>query len=152
MSFDLVFKVKIQTAGICLILTFCASPKSIVSKNNGNYPSGGAPSCVFAYASKVYNTHPCPSLSGVFSITHRSVHLPTSYSTSEICKMPLSKPKPSEIAAQAKKTYIPYIRDNFSGTWPPTSYLCHSESLIATPTGQTTSHCRFGMSQERNLP
>ncbi|RDL33909.1 Uncharacterized protein BP5553_08277 [Venustampulla echinocandica] len=47
--------------------------------------------------------------------------------------MPPSRPKPSEIAAEAKKTYIPYIRHNFSSQWPPTSFLCHSESLIAPP-------------------
>lgn len=39
-----------------------------------------------------------------------------------------SKPKPSEIAAEAKKTYIPYIR-SACPQWPTTSYLCHSDSL-----------------------
>ncbi|KAB8293295.1 hypothetical protein EYC80_007624 [Monilinia laxa] len=42
--------------------------------------------------------------------------------------MPPSKPKPSEIAAEAKKTYIPYIR-SACPQWPTTSYLCHSDSL-----------------------
>ena len=57
--------------------------------------------------------------------------------------MPPSKPKPSEIASEAKKTYIPYIAQNFSSQWPATSYLCHSESLIArSPKNQL--HPRFG--------
>ncbi|KAF8860978.1 hypothetical protein BDZ45DRAFT_648189 [Acephala macrosclerotiorum] len=58
--------------------------------------------------------------------------------------MPPSKPKPSEIAAEAKKSYIPYIRENFSGEWPPTSFLCHSESMVALPRpDDETLHCRF---------
>jgi hypothetical protein len=57
--------------------------------------------------------------------------------------MPPSKPKPSEIAAEAKKTYIPYIRQNYSSQWPAQSFLCHSESLVAQPP-QVTRHCRFG--------
>jgi hypothetical protein len=45
--------------------------------------------------------------------------------------MPPAKPKPSEIAAETKKTYIPWIRQNLSADWPSTSYLCPSESMIA---------------------
>lgn len=57
--------------------------------------------------------------------------------------MPSSRPKPSEIAVEAKKTYIPYIRDNFSEHWPTQSFLCYSDSIIAGPS-QTDRHCRFG--------
>jgi hypothetical protein len=68
--------------------------------------------------------------------------------------MPPSKPKPSEIAAEAKKNYIPYIRDNFSDRWAPISYLCFSESIPAKPPPRYDSgermneliyHARFGM-------
>ena len=59
--------------------------------------------------------------------------------------MPPSKPKPSEIAAEAKKTYIPYIRSTFQSEWPATSFLCYSESMIAQPPPkETAQHCRFG--------
>ncbi|KAH8665728.1 hypothetical protein BGZ60DRAFT_54159 [Tricladium varicosporioides] len=58
--------------------------------------------------------------------------------------MPPSKPKPSEIAAEAKRTYIPYIRQTLSDQWPPTSYLCHSESLpIPEPTETRQVHFAF---------
>lgn len=58
--------------------------------------------------------------------------------------MPPSKPKPSEIAAEAKKTYIPYIRNNCSAQWPSTSYLCYSESMPAqSPAPKDMLHCRF---------
>ncbi|KAG0647186.1 hypothetical protein D0Z07_7062 [Hyphodiscus hymeniophilus] len=56
--------------------------------------------------------------------------------------MPPAKLKPSEIAAEAKKTYIPYIRQNYNTQWPAQSFLCHSESLAAGP-AQITRHCRF---------
>ncbi|PQE23664.1 Mitochondrial chaperone bcs1 protein [Rutstroemia sp. NJR-2017a BVV2] len=46
--------------------------------------------------------------------------------------MPPAKLKPSEIAAEAKKTYIPYIRHTFT-QWPIVSYLCHSDSLQGQP-------------------
>jgi hypothetical protein len=48
-------------------------------------------------------------------------------------EMPASKPKPSEIAAEAKKIYIPYVRQNFGAQWPATSFLCYSETLVAQP-------------------
>jgi len=57
--------------------------------------------------------------------------------------MPPSKPKPSEIAAEAKKTYIPYIRQNFQSQWPTQSFLCYSESLEAPP-AVVPKHVRFG--------
>ncbi|KAH8819794.1 hypothetical protein F5884DRAFT_26559 [Xylogone sp. PMI_703] len=56
--------------------------------------------------------------------------------------MPPSKPRPLDVAAEAKKTYIPYIRQNFSSQWPATSYLCHSESMVA-PRPPQPRHCRF---------
>ncbi|PQE06954.1 Mitochondrial chaperone bcs1 protein [Rutstroemia sp. NJR-2017a WRK4] len=46
--------------------------------------------------------------------------------------MPPAKLKPSEIAAEAKKTYIPYIRHTFT-QWPIVSYLCHSDTLKDQP-------------------
>jgi hypothetical protein len=58
--------------------------------------------------------------------------------------MPPSKPKPSEIAAEAKRIYIPYIRDNFRVQWPATSFLCYSESLVAQPP-LSKLPIRFGM-------
>lgn len=61
-----------------------------------------------------------------------------------LCTMPPSKLKPSEVAAEAKKTYIPYIRQHCSEDWPPTSYLCHSDSIVASrPLPQDALHCRF---------
>ncbi|TVY23701.1 hypothetical protein LHYA1_G007840 [Lachnellula hyalina] len=57
--------------------------------------------------------------------------------------MPPSKPKPSEIAAEAKRTYIPYIRQNFSEIWPSTSFLCYSESMCAQPSGHLDRQARF---------
>ncbi|KAK6580026.1 hypothetical protein PZA11_007734 [Diplocarpon coronariae] len=58
--------------------------------------------------------------------------------------MPPSKPKPSEIAAEAKRTYIPYIRQNFSSQWPPTSFLCWTESMAVQPQlKENMQYCRF---------
>ncbi|KAH6694216.1 hypothetical protein BKA61DRAFT_259536 [Leptodontidium sp. MPI-SDFR-AT-0119] len=58
--------------------------------------------------------------------------------------MPPSKPKPSEIAAEAKKTYIPYIRSTLNDKWPATSYLCYSEAMVAQPPAkENAQHCRF---------
>lgn len=66
--------------------------------------------------------------------------------------MPPSKPKPAEIASEAKKTYIPYIRNNCSQQWPPTSYLCYSETMPAQPPQpKDMLHCRFGMSPTLSL-
>jgi hypothetical protein len=62
-------------------------------------------------------------------------------------RMPPSKPKPSEIAVEAKKSYIPYIRTNFSAQWPSTSYLCHSESVKSPPgNAALRDNPRFGIS------
>ncbi|RKF55836.1 hypothetical protein GcC1_200027 [Golovinomyces cichoracearum] len=56
--------------------------------------------------------------------------------------MPRSKPKHAMIAIEAKKNYIPYIRSNLSDIWPPTSYLCYSDSIIAPPPSVPLK-CRF---------
>ncbi|RFU27702.1 hypothetical protein B7463_g8646, partial [Scytalidium lignicola] len=56
--------------------------------------------------------------------------------------MPPSKPRPLDVAAEAKKTYIPYIRQQFSSQWPATSYLCHADSMVCPPP-QQPRHCRF---------
>ena len=64
--------------------------------------------------------------------------------------MPPSKQKPSEIAAEAKRIYIPYIRDNFPLQWPATSYLCYSDSLVAQPPISKLP-IRFGMCLSSNL-
>lgn len=68
--------------------------------------------------------------------------------------MPPSKSKPSEIAAEAKKNYIPYIRDHFGDRWPATSYVCFSETLPSKAPPRYESgermnemiyHARFGI-------
>ena len=64
-------------------------------------------------------------------------------------RMPPSKPKPSEIAVEAKKSYIPYIRTNFSAQWPSTSYMCHSESVRSPPgNAALRDNPRFGISSK----
>jgi hypothetical protein len=71
-----------------------------------------------------------------------------SLTVKDVRKMPPSKPKPSEIAAEAKKTYIPYIRNTCSAQWPSTSYLCYSETMPAQPPSpKDMLHCRFGASR-----
>ncbi|KAL2063888.1 hypothetical protein VTL71DRAFT_4382 [Oculimacula yallundae] len=58
--------------------------------------------------------------------------------------MPPSKAKPSEIAAEAKKKFIPYIRATLNDKWPATSFLCYSESIEAESSRKENSHhCRF---------
>ncbi len=37
--------------------------------------------------------------------------------------MPSSKPKPSEVAAETKRHYIPVIRRDYAHQWPTHSYL-----------------------------
>lgn len=60
--------------------------------------------------------------------------------------MPPAKLKPSEIAAEAKKTYIPWIRQNYSGQHPPTSVLCYSDQMIyGPPDPESTFQTRFGI-------
>jgi hypothetical protein len=81
-------------------------------------------------------------ISGSPFILHLS-QLSTGNRVASAFNMSPSKPKPSEIAAEAKKTYIPYIRQNYSTQWPAQSFLCHSDALVAQPP-QVTRHCRFG--------
>lgn len=79
------------------------------------------------------------------SSSYKGIELPTLLYFFFLVEMPPSKPKPSEIAAEAKKTYIPYIRQNFQRDWPATSYLCDSDSLIARrPEAGKERHVRFG--------
>jgi len=58
--------------------------------------------------------------------------------------MPPAKQKPSEIAAEAKKTYIPWIRDHFSAQFPPTSTLCYSDYIINPTWPYPQLDTRFG--------
>ena len=37
-----------------------------------------------------------------------------------------SKPKPSEVASEAKRVYIPAIREKFASTWTTCSYIYQS--------------------------
>ncbi len=52
-------------------------------------------------------------------------------------EMPLAKPKPSEIAAEAKKTYIPYIEQKFPH-YPVKSVLHLDSSLLRVAPNQST--------------
>lgn len=40
-----------------------------------------------------------------------------------------SKPKPSEVASEAKRYYIPTIREKFAATWTTCSYIYHQPLL-----------------------
>lgn len=40
-----------------------------------------------------------------------------------------SKPKPSEVASEAKRYYIPTIRDKYASTWTTCSYIYHQPLL-----------------------
>jgi Uncharacterized protein conserved in bacteria (DUF2263) len=48
--------------------------------------------------------------------------------------MPPAKPRPAEVAAQAKKTYIPFIEQNYP-QWPPGSYLYEDANPYRVPPG-----------------
>ncbi|KAI1004994.1 hypothetical protein K3495_g3228 [Podosphaera aphanis] len=52
------------------------------------------------------------------------------------------KLKPAEIAAQAKKTFVPYITANYSSVWPLKSYLCYTDAMVAPPP-MVNLKCRF---------
>ncbi|RDW73661.1 hypothetical protein BP5796_07103 [Coleophoma crateriformis] len=56
--------------------------------------------------------------------------------------MPSSRPKPSEVAVEAKREFIPYIKHHFAKEWPTHSYLCYSESLPRSQPDRSR-HCRF---------
>lgn len=40
-----------------------------------------------------------------------------------------SKPKPSEVASEAKRYYIPTIREKYASTWSTCSYIYHQPLL-----------------------
>jgi hypothetical protein len=40
-----------------------------------------------------------------------------------------SKPKPSEVASEAKRYYIPHIREKYASTWNTFSYIYHQPLL-----------------------
>jgi hypothetical protein len=40
-----------------------------------------------------------------------------------------SKPKPSEVASEAKRLYIPVIREQYASTWNTFSYIYHQPLL-----------------------
>jgi hypothetical protein len=58
--------------------------------------------------------------------------------------MPPAKPKPSEIAAEAKKTYIPWARQ-YKSEHSATSFLCQAEWIGVTspPAVGQSKHTRF---------
>jgi hypothetical protein len=123
-------------------------------------------SCLyFCINLRIYNAHPCPATMQTGQCASKFSLPPSTFifcwydplqtlalqnlqhfPAIEI-RMPPSKPKPSEIAVEAKKSYIPYIRTNFSTQWPSTSYLCHSES-VRSPPGNAALRInpRFGIS------
>lgn len=43
-----------------------------------------------------------------------------------------SKPKPSEVASEAKRIYIPTIREKYAATWSTCSYIYHQPLLQIT--------------------
>ncbi|KAI1813691.1 hypothetical protein GGS20DRAFT_468032 [Poronia punctata] len=55
--------------------------------------------------------------------------------------MPSSKPKPIDVAAEAKKQYIPLIRDEYAHQWPTYSYLFQKpiEQIPLQPLGPSFS-------------
>lgn len=58
--------------------------------------------------------------------------------------MPPSKPKPSEIAAEAKRIYMPYIWKNFLKD-PTTSYLYPDSTAIRLQPVQPQYRCRVAV-------
>src|SRR6187402_3131824 len=51
--------------------------------------------------------------------------------------MPPAKHKPSEIAAEAKKSWIPYLRDPQNNPdWSLTSFLCYSDYIPPRALGE----------------
>jgi hypothetical protein len=57
--------------------------------------------------------------------------------------MPPAKPKPSEIASEAKRSYIPYIKEKLRH-WPPHSYLV-ADSTVMVARSHSTSRLRIGI-------
>ena len=59
-----------------------------------------------------------------------------------------SKPKPSEVASEAKRYYIPTIRDKYASTWTTCSYTYHQPllqiSFIERPLDLSPPHfCQY---------
>lgn len=122
----------------------CHSSGSSFLRHSGPSPSHDSTTFgltlfrLFSFCWGVARVYTCIYLEGVDGPP------PTSQIPSpEISKMPPSKPRPLDVAAEAKRTYIPYIREHFSAQWPARSYLCHSDSMRSTPP-QQPRHCRFG--------
>lgn len=44
--------------------------------------------------------------------------------------MPAAKLKPSEVASEAKRIYVPYIKQKYGDKWPAYSYLVADSSLV----------------------
>jgi hypothetical protein len=60
--------------------------------------------------------------------------------------MPPAKIKPSDIAAEAKRQYIPYIEEKFASVWPAHSYLI-VDSAAQIPCDPPTNRLRCRMSK-----
>lgn len=59
--------------------------------------------------------------------------------------MPSSKVKPSDVAAEAKKTYIPYIKKNFAPKWPAHSWLVADSSVMKCKPPAQELRCRMSI-------
>lgn len=66
--------------------------------------------------------------------------------------MPPAKVKPSDVAAEAKKTYIPYIEANFAATWPAHSYLIPDSNIMRCEAPGERKRCRMSMSSGHSVP
>ena len=79
------------------------------------------------------NLNPCPSCVGVNRVLHTNFcpHFPSKFTW---LSMPPAKPKPSEVASDAKKNWIPYLRDpQVNSEWALTSFLCYSDYIPPKP-------------------
>jgi hypothetical protein len=57
--------------------------------------------------------------------------------------MPPAKVKPSDVAAEAKKTYIPYIESKFPEQWPAHSYLIPESTRMRCEPPAQPLRCRM---------
>ncbi|OBT54728.1 hypothetical protein VE04_03974 [Pseudogymnoascus sp. 24MN13] len=57
--------------------------------------------------------------------------------------MPPARVKPSDVAAEAKKTYIPYIESKLSEQWPAHSYLVPESTRMRCDPPSQPSRCRM---------
>jgi hypothetical protein len=64
--------------------------------------------------------------------------------------MPPAKVKPSDVAAEAKKTYIPYIESKFATKWPAHSWLIPESARIIPGPPEERKRCRMSKC-EKNL-